>query len=110
MLSTQLLYEDVEDRNHGARAAPFARLMQRVPVVHVHVAGTDGMPRHEQQSHGHAATAMRCAYLPYADCTAIAFVSLSAHLHGCFDLSELTRARGRHTRERTSRLGAGPRV
>ena len=37
-------------------------------MVHAHVAGTDGMARHEQQSHQHAATAMRYARLPYAEC------------------------------------------
>ena len=109
-LSTQLLYEDVDDRNDGALAAPSARSMQHGSMVHAHVAGTDGMARHEQQSHQHAATAMRYARLPYAECTATAFVSLSAQLHAFFDLSELTRAGGWDARERTSMLGPGARV
>ena len=76
-------------------------------MVHAHGAGTDGMARHEQRSHQHAATAMRYAR---AECTATAFVSLSAQLHGFFDLSELTRAGGWDVRERTSMLGPGARV
>ena len=85
--------------------------MQHGPMVHAHVAGTDGMARHEQQSHQHAATAMQYnARLPYAECTATAFVSLSAQLHAFFDLSEFTRAGGWGARERTSMLGPGARV
>ena len=48
--------------------------------------------------------------LPYAECTATAFASLSAQLHAFFDLSEFTRAGGWDARERTSMLGPGARV
>ena len=84
--------------------------MQHVPVEHIHVVETDGMARHEHESHRHVATDMRHAYRQHADCTAIAFVSLSAQVPGLFDLSELTLAWGQHARERASGLGAGPRV
>ena len=46
----------------------------------------------------------------HADCTSIAFVSLSAQVPGLFDLPELTRGGGRDARERTSRLGACVRI
>ena len=109
-LITLLLHQHVDDRNDGARAAPFARCMQHVPVEHIHVVETDGMARHEHESHRHVATAMRHAYRQHADCTAIAFVSLSAQVPGSFDLPELTRGGGRDARERASRLGSKPRV
>ena len=54
----------------------------------------------------------RCDVLicQHADCTSIAFVSLSAQVPGLFDLPELTRGGGWEARERTGRLGSVPRV
>ena len=63
-LRTCLPHQDLDDRNEGALAAPFAKPMQHIPRVHTHVAGTDGVALHGRCSDRHACSAVLCARLP----------------------------------------------